>query len=564
MSKVSPVVQSSGPVQYTLSKISEKHTLGTALYMGVTSLWVWLVFVIHCYEKNTTSSRCDQICHLNIYSQGYKPKWLSQKDVTMRYGFFLNLNGDQIAYATQASEGAFIVSNQCGHEAEMKLAILRENYEHSDEKLYVAFSEHQSSELGEVLFTHIPKHEIRVNNVNVEFEVKHSYFNNLVKAVNDIHSIVINRIVPCPKDFLSFDNCSDEYLTFLLNDIPSDITIKCHEDQDQFKALQKILRCDRRSPPVIINGPFGTGKTRLLAVTTHCVIQHGRAEKMPVRVLVCAHHQASADNFIDKYFGHLSCINGQNFELVRLVSRKFYRQNFSHFYKSVEDLNFQKIPQYLVIVTTFLTAPSLLKSFETGIFTHIFLDEGSQAREPESIAPLSLAGTDTKIVIAGDSKQVSYIYIYILCNCKSSLVQLFMQVGPSLLVLGEEARENGLKYSLLQRLQNLYMQYGGTALQHLVSLNTNYRCHEDIVKIPNQLFYDFEVKSFPHNASTHARAKYPLVFVCSSLVINADHKLEAKVLLKQAQKYISSWPYTWGDKDLKKICLATASRTQVL
>ena len=47
--------------------------------------------------------------------------------------------------------------------------------------------------------------------------------------------------------------------------------------------------------------------------------------------------------------------------------------------------------------------------FSPGFFTHILMDEGAQAREPEAVAPLCLATKDTKIVIAGDSSQVGLL-----------------------------------------------------------------------------------------------------------------------------------------------------------
>ena len=40
-------------------------------------------------------------------------------------------------------------------------------------------------------------------------------------------------------------------------------------------------------------------------------------------------------------------------------------------------------------------------------FTHILIAEGAQTREPETIAPLIMANKDTRIIIAGDSQQVS-------------------------------------------------------------------------------------------------------------------------------------------------------------
>ena len=133
----------------------------------------------------------------------------------------------------------------------------------------------------------------------------------------------------------------------------------------------------------------------------------------------------------------------------------------------------------------------------------------------------------------------------------------FLQVGPALLVLGDEARENGLKYSLLERLQILYEQYGGLALQHMVSLNTNYRCHSELVKIPNELFYNSQIKSCSRSSSS-----YPLKFVCSSITSQTNYEHEAILLLQQVWGFISNLP-GYSDRDLRNICMVMATRTQV-
>ena len=132
-------------------------------------------------------------------------------------------------------------------------------------------------------------------------------------------------------------------------------------------------------------------------------------------------------------------------------------------------------------------------------------------------------------------------------------------------MFGEEARENGLKYSLLERLQDLYKKCGGQALDHMVFLNTNYRCHEDIVKIPNQLFYKKKIKPRPLNAHHHPDATFPLLFICSSVSSTTDNDVEAQLILQQVEKFaVHSWPSDWGRRDLTKVCLVTASRTQVI
>lgn len=342
-----------------------------------------------------------------IYGKDDVPKWLRPTKGS-RYGFLLNVSTDQIAYASQASEGAFIVSQD--RELEVRLEILKENYQHSDEKMYISFKETQLSALRAMASQEIsPQNRLCFNNLTVEFEVKHSYFNALVKAVNRLPVGNIDRILPTPADFHAFRSVSKEYIFSMLTKLPENITF--HErDEDQVDALCKILSCIRKSPPVIVDGSFGTGKSRLLAVATNCVLQYGFDSGEPVRVLVCAHHQASANYFIENFFGPM--FDRSSISLVRLTS-PFYKvlsSRFKHLYMPGREYTSQvtrsSLPKYLVVVTTFLTAPSLLRVFQAGDFTHVLLDEGSQSREPETIAPLSLAGPDTKIVIAGDSTQV--------------------------------------------------------------------------------------------------------------------------------------------------------------
>lgn len=131
-------------------------------------------------------------------------------------------------------------------------------------------------------------------------------------------------------------------------------------------------------------------------------------------------------------------------------------------------------------------------------------------------------------------------------------------------MLGDEARENGLKYSLQERLQTLYKKQGGLALHHMVSLSINYRCHEHIIQIPNELFYESQIESRPVDALPHHLANFPLLFICSSLTSSVDKEFEANLLLDKLEYFIlSNWPTQWGERDWSKVCLVTPSRTQV-
>ena len=76
-------------------------------------------------------------------------------------------------------------------------------------------------------------------------------------------------------------------------------------------------------------------------------------------------------------------------------------------------------------------------------------------------------------------------------------------------MLGNETRESVFKLSLLVRRQIEYEKIGGPALDYLVTLSTNYRCHEDILAIPQQLFYS-GLKSKARKADLHPKASLPI------------------------------------------------------
>ena len=68
----------------------------------------------------------------------------------------------------------------------------------------------------------------------------------------------------------------------------------------------------------------------------------------------------------------------------------------------------EEIHDHNVIITTLSSARMLWKFYHDGKlrFTHILIDEAAQALEPECVIPLAMADKETKIVLAGDHKQV--------------------------------------------------------------------------------------------------------------------------------------------------------------
>ena len=364
---------------------------------------------------------------LVVYQARFKPEWIrntrdSESKRYVRYGHIEGINPDKVAYATQASEAVYIVMNP--HEQVM-VDIMSVNYNHTDENMYIGFT-HDGDEQIRKVFPDLAKNK-KSYNVKIEFEVKHMFFDGLIKSVNKIEPVIIQRLLPQSHDFLTKSSGFFRYKPHM-HEILSQL-----DPNDQLVALKAVALCPLQSPPILINGSFGSGKTRVLACAAYYITE--MAED-PARVLVCAHHQASADSFVESYFGEMLTNPKYSWQvrLIRLTSSNYMRDNkkFSKFYINFYNLRkevhrIMNASKNLVIATTFNTALRLRDIFPPGFFTHILLDEGAQSREPEAIAPLSLASSGTQIVIAGDSSQVSSKTLQLSihdCTCSISQTNL--------------------------------------------------------------------------------------------------------------------------------------------
>ncbi len=170
-----------------------------------------------------------------------KPNWIEQfSDNPTRYGYLTDLSADQIAYAAQSSEAGFIVSM----DDEVKFNILSENYNYSDEKMYVSFinNEANKGKLSRIISRPLPKGETDLKNLNVEFEVRHIYFDILIRAVNNIQPQIIERILPSRESFLPLFDVPISYVRQLLPQT-HDFDI---DREDQLRALHTILSCNPR------------------------------------------------------------------------------------------------------------------------------------------------------------------------------------------------------------------------------------------------------------------------------------------------------------------------------
>ena len=337
--------------------------------------------------------RCNGEYELTLDARDHKPKWLCEKSYS-RYGFLVGMKGDQVMYATQASGIAFLVDHGediCAAE------ILGENYNAISEKFYLGFQAREANKLERHYRLRSEKCTLKVH---IEFEVKHFYFDLLHESLDNLSNEILAKLMPSDEDFQQ---------QVVLQRIPyPEYRMLMLDKEYQFPALQMMMFNDSNAP-LLIPGPFGTGKTRLLAVGAYNFIEYGRqcCPPQPVRILVCCHHQISADTFLDGYF---EVMQDWDTVVIRVTRANYAKSKVANCYLPVGQFkkNVREIikNKYLVVVTTFLTAHNIQSVIGNDVFTHILIDEGAQTREPETIAPLSMANHGTKIIIAGDNQQV--------------------------------------------------------------------------------------------------------------------------------------------------------------
>ena len=338
--------------------------------------------------------RCDGIYELMIYHPGLKPPKLKyaykpepKLEEPIQYGYIYaeHLNGDKIDYAKQASEGYMYISfnDTC-----IRGIICEGSFpkKRGPDIIFVAFA---ADELIKICPA-AKKHQHTVSNIRVVFELKYSYFYRQHNTLDKLSDEVIAKIMPLSdKEFTCETKFEDDY------HLSSWFRHSADLDSIQFSALKAIMMCDPKAPLLVV-GSFGSGKTRLLARVAMQIVQ----EDHKARVLVCAHHQSAVDSFVVNYFSE----NVKN--MVRLMNPSYRPPpGYEKYYKTAKRMQRYACDVQL-IVTTLATSRHLDGIIKQGHFTHILMDEGAQSREPEAVAPLTLANRDTKIIIAGDHKQV--------------------------------------------------------------------------------------------------------------------------------------------------------------
>uniref|UniRef100_A0A672ZG45 RNA helicase n=1 Tax=Sphaeramia orbicularis TaxID=375764 RepID=A0A672ZG45_9TELE len=265
---------------------------------------------------------------------------------------------------------------------------------------------------------------------------------------------------------------------------------------EQHTAVQRIVAGSSKPAPHLVFGPPGTGKTITLVEAMN---QVSRAHPS-AHILTCAPSNSACDLLCERLMVHMD-----PYQVYRLYASSRdphsvpkHLLKYSNWDERQDGFVFPEkeiLMKYTVVVTTMVTAGRLVSGgVPVGHFSHVFVDEGGQAVEPECIIAIAglLHPEKGQLVLAGDPKQL----------------------GP--ILRSPLALQHGLGLSLLERLmtQNALYQKspdsGHFDTRFVTKLLRNYRSHAAILKIPNELFYDNELQVFadPFERETYCKWEY--------------------------------------------------------
>ncbi|KAK2821021.1 hypothetical protein Q5P01_023980 [Channa striata] len=299
--------------------------------------------------------------------------------------------------------------------------------------------------------------------------------------------------------------------------------------------------------PLLIYGPFGTGKTFTLATAAR------ELSKQPHnKVLICTYTNSSADLYVREHFHPFIDKKQEEIRPIRIKANKqglaviatdeitlkycLLSENRTKFQQPTKaHLDCHKI----VITTTSMARHFQDLNLPEGYFTHILIDEASQMLECEALMALGLAGPNTRVVLAGDH----------------------MQMGPKLFSVDDHHRSN---HTLLNRLFHYYQgQKCDAAHKSRIIFSENYRSTKEIVEFVSTNFYvgkNDVIKAtgnIPAPASGHAlnfhHVRGECVFDTGSM--SWYNKQEVARVAEAVKEIIERWPSTWGKRDESSICV---------
>ncbi|XP_058635595.1 helicase with zinc finger domain 2-like [Onychostoma macrolepis] len=374
--------------------------------------------------------------------------------------------------------------------------------------------------------------------MEVQFQLNRLWFCERHKAIDDLPNL--DKVLP---DLKNSNFCiSSQSDTGELN-------------EKQQAAMNFVLSVtDNRSsiPPLLIYGPFGTGKTRTLAKMTQALVQQPQN-----KILICTHTNSSADLYVKGHFHEYAAVHHEARPLRIKAKESNPRSTdtitLQYCHLSRDGSHFE-FPDKAVLDSTriIITTTAVARFFHDmklpeNYFSHILIDEASQMLECEALMALGLAGKNTRVVLAGDH----------------------MQMGPKLFSVRQDKCS---EQTLLNRLFYYYQaENSDSAKQSRIIFTENYRSTKDIVDFVSTHFYVGKsdvIKArgdVPPHPDQHALQFHHVRGECcldptSMSWFNAE---QIRSVVDIVQGIMEEWPQEWGDKDPESVCVLSQGR-QVL
>ncbi|XP_059426335.1 helicase with zinc finger domain 2-like [Carassius carassius] len=374
--------------------------------------------------------------------------------------------------------------------------------------------------------------------MEVQFQLNRLWFCEMHKAVDDLPNL--DKVLPDLKNSkfcISSQSDSGEL------------------NEKQQAAMNFVLGVTDNKcciPPLLIYGPFGTGKTRTLAKMTQALVQQPQN-----KILICTHTNSSADLYVKGHFHEYATLHHEA-KPLRIKAKESNPRatdtitlQYCHLSRDSNQFEFPDkavLDSARIIITTTAVARFFHDmNLPENYFSHILIDEASQMLECEALMALGLAGKNTCVVLAGDH----------------------MQMGPKLFsVKQDKCSEN----TLLNRLFYHYQaENSDGAKQSRIIFNENFRSTKDIVDFVSTHFYvgrSDVIKargSVPPHPQQHALQFHHVRGECrfdptSMSWFNAEQILS---IINIVQGIMKGWPKEWGDKDPESVCVLSQGR-QVL
>ncbi|KAI4884903.1 hypothetical protein NFI96_031681, partial [Prochilodus magdalenae] len=363
--------------------------------------------------------------------------------------------------------------------------------------------------------------------MEIQFQLDRKWFCEMHKAVDILPDL--QRVLP---------DLSDNSGPVRMNSSPGELNEK------QQTAMDFVLASDHRNSlaPLLIYGPFGTGKTFTLVKITLAL-----ALKPQNKILICTHTNSSADLYVKDHFHSSVTANhsprplrikesgGEKTDPVTLQYCHVSKNGSCFEFPDRETLDVTKI----IITTTGVARFFHDMQLPSDYFSHIFIDEASQMLECEALMALGLAGKKTQVVLAGDH----------------------MQMGPKLFSVGEDKRSD---HTLLNRLFHYYQTKNTTtATNSRIIFNENYRSTPAIVEFVSTHFYvgKSDAIKAKGNVPPHPNQNALLFFYvrgeCLLDITNLSWFNPAQIECVVAVVYevLSGWPEEWQPYDPASICV---------